>query len=85
MWGPVVRGGGAADVWGRDVSRRRKKKRRREDMGRIGPGGPRPGGGPVQHGRPLTRFLFLFRLHSTDTWVPPVGETQKLTSGPLDR
>jgi len=58
---------------------------RREEIGRIGPGGPRPGGGPVQHGGPLTRFLFLFRLHSTDTWVPLVGETQRLTCGPLDR
>ena len=71
---------GVADTWDRAVSRSRKRRKRKRKRG-----GEENGTSSAQKAqeeeKPMKTFgptmrIFLFLLHSTDTRVPPVGETR---------
>ena len=73
---------GVADTWDQAVSRstkRRKRKRGGEENGPSSAQKAQEEEKPMKTFGPTTR---VFLLHGTDTRVPPVGETRRLTSGP---
>ena len=76
---------GVADTWDRVVSRSRKRRKRKGGGEENGPSSAQTAQEeekPMKTFGPTTR-IFLFLLHGTDTRVPPIGETRRLTSEPL--
>jgi len=67
-----------------DEATREETEKKKKKVGRFQPDNPEEEGGPGRLSAHERVFLFLFPLHSTDTRVPPVGETRRLTCGPLD-